>query len=747
MSVTSIQPQILLFHNLKLFRKFQNLKSIFKHNSFHEAQWAIIRAIIYDKRDCFIIAGTGFGKSLCYQFPPIFMNKIAVVISPLISLMEDQVLALQRKGVKACFLGSMQTEKNINLKKYQVIYLTPEYLDGHENLNTIKDQICLIAIDECHCITVWGSDFRPKFRQLAKFKENFPGVPVLCLTATATEHCQTDIFTSLNLNNPLFIKTDLNRPNLEFSVIRRGEDFVEDVKPFLNDVTAGAAIIYVLRRNETEQYAEALEREGFACKPYHAGLNDETRHQALKDFSEGKLCFIIATIAFGMGIDRADVRTVIHYGSPKNLESYYQEAGRAGRDNQRSKSIIFWEERDFGFHQFWLRNLQESEHKARCENLLTLMRQYLMSNECRRMEILHYFDPTVDQLLIHEACCDNCIKKLHARVPLRKMYRGVDVNGLVNLSTDARILLELVMAYKGKCDEKKSIKFLMGEMPTRNNRNHPLALFARGLPKTEAWWIKLLNILIKRKIIVKRVEVRHILIAGVGEVFDEDDDLEIVDPPEVVVVRNDYLKLTKKGLKLLRRKTLKMFEEPMMVFKFLKLTSREYYIEHDEVKWKLRKVKKVEAKKLTAKKPTANTTELFKFDFNPNLLESTTKRKKGEFNEGASCSKWFKAATNSDEEEQSDEKICDNEDDEYVSNLLWFRKILQKPLKVDLDEFLIYLENYECEEAEDEDQFSQTFDQEQENIPSKSGLKRFCSQSEDFFPPTKILRLSQERAM
>lgn len=662
--------------------------------------------------------------------------------------MEDQVLALQRKGVKACFLGSMQTEKNINLKKYSVIYLTPEYLDGHEHLKTIKDQICLIAIDEAHCITVWGSDFRPKFRQLAKLKDNFPGIPILCLTATATEHCQRDIFTSLSLKNPLSIKTDLNRPNLEFSVIRRGEDFVEDVKPFLDDVTAGAAIIYVLRRNETEQYAEALEREGFACKPYHAGLDDKTRHHALKDFSEGKLRFIVATIAFGMGIDRADVRTVIHYGSPKNLESYYQESGRAGRDNQRSKCIIFWEERDFGFHQFWLRNLQESDHKARCENLLILMRQYLMSNECRRMEILHYFDPAIDQLLIHEACCDNCIKKLHARVPLRKMYRGVDVNGLVNLSIDARILLELVMTYKGKCDEKKSIKFLMGEMPTKHNKNHSLALFARGLPKTEAWWIKLLSILIKRKLIVKRVEVRHIQLAGVVEEVDEDDDLEIIDPPEVVVVRNDYLKLTKKGLKLLRRKTLKMFEDPMTIFRFLKLSSREYYIEHNEVKWKLRKVKKVETKKQTAKTLKATTTELFKFDFNPNLLQSTTKRKKNEVNEGASCSKRLKPTTSSDKDEQSDDKICDNEeDDEYIENLLWFRKILQKPLKVDLDEFLIYLENYECEDAENEDQVSQTVDQEQENIPSKTGLKRFYSQSEDFFPPTKILSLSQEKAM
>lgn len=682
------------------------LREKFTLRNFKPEQWEVIRAIIYDRRDCFVIAGTGFGKSLIYQFPPVYLNKIAIVISPLISLMEDQVLSLQRKGIKSCLLGPMQKEQNIKLKKYQVVYLTPEFFsgsEGHDKLTKIKDDICLIAIDESHCITQWGSDFRPKFRQLAHFKSFLPGVPIVCLTATATAHCQVDVCKTLQLELPLIVKADLNRPNLDFTVIQRGKDFIKDVKDHLTDISRGSAIIYVLRRVETEQFSSALSREGFDCQPYHAGLSGHRRHQVLKDFTEGKLRFIVATIAFGMGIDRSDVRAVIHYGCPKNIESYYQESGRAGRDGASSKCIIFWEEKDFEFHRYWLYKAKHTsdEYRKHCDNLLVQMHNFLISKQCRRFEILHYFNPMQPQLLAHESCCDNCTRSIYARVPLNKIYEGIDSNGLVNISAFARVLLKLGNAYDGQGDFRYFLKFLMGEMPETPNKNHPLELFAAGKLRPEPFWAKILSVLFVKKMMFKHVEVERI---PVPIDIDADNEDELI---EIIVRRHDYIKVTKKGFKFLRRKTMRLNEPAFGLVRFLKKTNREYYIDNGEVKSKLRK-RLTEVKKVATK--TENNIGLFNFGSTANL-RMPEKRRKLEKEEhvndvgAAGCSTWQSTAikveqpTMSVEEknELSEEELEDEamDDDEHLDNVKMNLAMTRRPLEVELDDLLIFLETRE----------------------------------------------------
>lgn len=490
----------------------QILNKTFKIKQFKPEQWQVISAIINDKRDTFIIAGTGFGKSLIYQFPPVFMKRIAIIISPLISLMDDQVLALRSKGIRAYLLTPKAREQWVDLTHYQIIYMTPELFDGlkgRSKLNEIKERICLVAIDECHCVTQWGVDFRKTFRKLSSIKTFLTGVPIVCLTATATDYCQQDVSKTLGLENPLVVRAELDRPNLEFTVIRQDVSFITAVKKYLPK--NGTVIIYVLRRKEADRFSDELRREGFESQPYHAGMKAKNRHSVSQSFADGTTRIVVATIAFGMGIDRADVRVVIHYGSPKNLESYYQEAGRAGRDGLPSKCIIFWNPRDFQFHRQWLtvrRDRIPPEYLQHCENLVKEMENFLISTKCRRVEILRYFNFSMPELPIHEACCDNCTSNLHALVPPHQMYMNIDKHGLLDLSDDARTILRLVKAYKGRCNQKISLKLLMGERPSTFNQNHPPELFAKGKSKPKAWWSMVLYSLLEKRMIKKHIEFK-----------------------------------------------------------------------------------------------------------------------------------------------------------------------------------------------------------------------------------------------
>lgn len=290
---------------------------------------------------------TGYGKSLCYQFPSVYTAGVTVVISPLISLMEDQVLSLSVLNIKAAFLGSAQKEKiydNIVMGEYRVVYLTPEYVTGPAGLNLLEklsEQLTLVAIDEAHCVSSWGHDFRSAFRALSIIRTIVPKVPMMALTATATKSVLDDIVQVLQLRNPHKLCSGFDRPNLKLVVKTKFNQWT-DLQKILRTHQDGSIIIYCLKRQDTENLVKLLQGHGVDCAAYHAGLPMKTRRSVHENFVRDKLKLIVATVAFGMGIDKPDVRCVINYGASREIESYYQEIGRAGRDGQQATVVTFY---------------------------------------------------------------------------------------------------------------------------------------------------------------------------------------------------------------------------------------------------------------------------------------------------------------------------------------------------------------------------------------------------------------------
>lgn len=371
------------------------LKSKFKHETFRSKQWEIIRTVMEEKRDVCAVAATGYGKSLCFQFPAVYTSGIVLVISPLIALMEDQVNHLTNANIPACLVGTAQTDTNIlkriRVGEFKLVYSSPEYLlshNGRSMLNSLVGKLTLVAVDEAHCVSQWGHDFRQDYRRLDIIRDTMPGVPLLALTATATENVRHDIAKQLKMEKPRMIAGGFDRPNLEFIVNRKGGCASGDLLPLVQNVE-GSIIIYVLRKIEAEDVAEMLNLNGVECEIYHADVEPTKKTETLKRFSRDELKVVVATIAFGMGIDKPDIRLVIHYGAPKNLESYYQEVGRAGRDGLQSRVITFFSFDDFWFHDSFL---EKEDREKKLSNfvknyLRTLshkMRDFLYSPRCRR---------------------------------------------------------------------------------------------------------------------------------------------------------------------------------------------------------------------------------------------------------------------------------------------------------------------------------------------------------------------------
>lgn len=307
--------------------------------------------------------------------------------------MQDQILSMERKGIPACPLGSAQTDPNIKQKilagQYRIVYACPEYLEGNngrELLLKLKNRLTLIAVDEAHCVSQWGHDFRTSFRRLGNIRDIIPGVPILACTATANVKVRQDIISILKLKNPQVIFTGADRPNLEFFVYGKSRSAWEDLRPHLTG-SEGSTIIYVLKRAVAEDISQLLCKKGIVAEFYHSKVDLQKRQETLKKFKTDELKVIVATIAFGMGIDKPDVRCVIHYGASKNLETYYQEVGRAGRDNKHSKVITIFDSDDFGIHEYFLKCQQHklTAHIIKCQQeLAQRMCEYLYSPQCRR---------------------------------------------------------------------------------------------------------------------------------------------------------------------------------------------------------------------------------------------------------------------------------------------------------------------------------------------------------------------------
>jgi ATP-dependent DNA helicase RecQ len=389
------------------------LKEHFGFTSFRPLQENIIRDALAG-RDVLALLPTGGGKSLCFQLPALARSGLTVVISPLIALMKDQVDGLRANGIPATFLNSSLSPeesrarlRGLHRGEYRLLYLAPERLMLPGSLSDLQNwQVNLLAIDEAHCISEWGHDFRPEYRQLVEMRDRFPFLPIMALTATATERVRDDIVKLLRLHDPANYVASFNRPNLTYQVQPKLKPF-DQVLAFLQTRPQDSGILYCQSRKTTERVAERLQAHGMTAKPYHAGLSAEerTRHQEL--FLRDEVQVICATIAFGMGINKPNVRFVIHYDLPKNLESYYQETGRAGRDGLPSECLLLFSAGDTVKQQHFINEKPDLTEQQIARRQLQQMVEYAESASCRRVHLLQYFGETV--VPANCSACDNCL--------------------------------------------------------------------------------------------------------------------------------------------------------------------------------------------------------------------------------------------------------------------------------------------------------------------------------------------------
>ena len=389
------------------------LKAHFGYDEFRAHQEPVIANALAG-RHSLVIMPTGGGKSLCYQLPALAMDGLTLVVSPLIALMKDQVDGLRANGVPAACINSSlafaeqaEARRQALAGELKLLYAAPERVNAPDFLQFLGGlRLSLIAIDEAHCISEWGHDFRPDYRKLASLRGLFPSVPVMALTATATERVRQDIVNQLRLGDCARFVASFDRPNLTYTARPKHRAW-EDLLDALAARKGEPAIVYCFSRRETEDLAERLTANGHRALAYHAGLDAEARRDAQERFIDGEVPVITATIAFGMGIDKPDVRLVVHDTLPKSIEGYYQETGRAGRDGEPSECVLFFSEGDLAKHRYFIRRMEDEDAQDRASRQLREMADYARLRSCRRKHLLAYFGETMDG----DACgrCDNCL--------------------------------------------------------------------------------------------------------------------------------------------------------------------------------------------------------------------------------------------------------------------------------------------------------------------------------------------------
>lgn len=468
-----------------------SLQKFFGYEAFKGDQEAIIKNVL-DGKDTFVIMPTGGGKSMCYQLPALLSKGTAIVISPLIALMKNQVDSIRGFGTEegiAHFLNSSlnkaetaQVKKDIVSGKTKLLYVAPESLTKDENVAFLKEiKISFFAIDEAHCISEWGHDFRPEYRRLRPIIEQIGKLPIIALTATATEKVQQDIQKNLNMLNATIFKSSFNRPNLYYEV-RPKVDVLKEIIKYIKNHQGKSGIVYCLSRKKVEEVAQTLNVNGIKAAPYHAGLDAGARAKHQDMFLMEKVDVIVATIAFGMGIDKPDVRFVIHHDIPKSLEGYYQETGRAGRDGREGRCVTFYSYKDIEKLEKFMKGKPVAEQEIGKQLLLETV-GYAETSVCRRRVLLHYFGEGYEQDNCHS--CDNC---LHPKTR-------------IEAQDEVQMLLETVLAVKEKFAAEHVINVLTGkeDQTVKSYGHNKLELFGEGAEQDAKFWIAV---------------VRQVLLAG-----------------------------------------------------------------------------------------------------------------------------------------------------------------------------------------------------------------------------------------
>jgi RecQ family ATP-dependent DNA helicase len=465
------------------------LKEYFGYDELKEEQFKIIDKIVHYERDVCGVLATGFGKSLCYQLPFLLTKKTVFVVSPLIALMDDQKAELENLNIPVCCLHSNNHQKGNEIENLldganKIVYITPESLVNYKDvIQTMAEEnnICMFAIDESHCISSWGLDFRPDYAKLSCLKKwtiDY-GIPILALTATATLKVRNDICDILNLDDPYRIVGGFDRPNLYIHVQKK-INFEEDLTELLNTHKDDYIIIYCQSKRETDEVAIKVAQLGIKCKPYHGGMDADKRALNQSEFIKGDIKCMVATIAFGMGINKSAIRLVVHYNCPKNLDSYYQEIGRAGRDGKPSNCYLFYGAKDFRISSLFIKDIQNSAERNHHEFQLQMIIKYVNTSNCRRKFILQHFDDNISTLECNN--CNNCI--------------NVEKKTDRDFTKESHILFNLLTKINGKFGSTLIVNILRGSNSKKiTNDMKKFDEYNKGKLYSDKWWKESMGLL------------------------------------------------------------------------------------------------------------------------------------------------------------------------------------------------------------------------------------------------------------